>query len=79
MPLRLIGAFRKLARNTATDLMQRLGIAASAGRRPGQVSGGQAQRAAAARAVIHKPAYVFADERPVPSTQNPGTACSKSC
>ena len=31
-------------------------------RRAGDVSGGQAQRAAVARALVHRPAIVFADE-----------------
>ncbi|GLY19571.1 ABC transporter ATP-binding protein [Kineosporia sp. NBRC 101677] len=61
-PLRLMGFARKETRRRATDIMERLGILASADRRPGQVSGGQAQRAAVARAVIHRPTHVFADE-----------------
>jgi putative ABC transport system ATP-binding protein len=39
-----------------------VGIAEKAGAYPAQLSGGQAQRAALARAVIHKPAIVLADE-----------------
>ncbi|MET9294007.1 ABC transporter ATP-binding protein [Streptomyces sp. NPDC003077] len=43
-------------------LLERLGLAEHAGKRPAKVSGGQAQRAAVARAVVHRPAVVFADE-----------------
>ncbi len=39
-----------------------VGIAEKAGAYPSQVSGGQMQRAAVARATIHKPAIVLADE-----------------
>lgn len=42
--------------------MERLGPAEQAKKRPAKVSGGQAQRAAVARAVVHRPAVVFADE-----------------
>lgn len=43
-------------------LAQRLGIAETLARYPYEVSGGQKQRAAAARAVITKPKMVLADE-----------------
>jgi putative ABC transport system ATP-binding protein len=62
LPMDLAGVPR--ARRTARvrDLLDRLGLADHADRRPAQVSGGQAQRAAVARAVAHRPAVVFADE-----------------
>ncbi|GEA85992.1 MULTISPECIES: ABC transporter ATP-binding protein [Cellulomonas] len=62
LPLRLAGASRRDARARASRLLDELGVADAAGRRPGEVSGGQAQRAAVARAVAHAPAVVFADE-----------------
>ncbi len=40
----------------------RLGIADVLHKKPGQVSGGQRQRAAIARAVLHRPAILLADE-----------------
>ncbi|WP_327001580.1 ABC transporter ATP-binding protein [Dactylosporangium sp. NBC_01737] len=61
LPLRLQGRGRD-ARDAATRLLVELEIADVAGRRPGQVSGGQAQRAAVARALVHDPEFVFADE-----------------
>ena len=62
LPLRLLGTRRSPARTAAMDLLDRLGIAELGDRRTGMVSGGQAQRAAVARALVHRPAVVFADE-----------------
>lgn len=45
-----------------TELSELLGITGVLNHRPYQVSGGQKQRAAAARALIHNPALVLADE-----------------
>jgi ABC-type lipoprotein export system ATPase subunit len=50
------------ARSRARDLLDRLGVAVPADRRPGQVSGGQAQRIALCRALLHDPRIVLADE-----------------
>jgi putative ABC transport system ATP-binding protein len=58
----LTGAGRRDALRRAEGLLERVGLAAQAARSPAQVSGGQAQRAAVARAVIHHPALVLADE-----------------
>ncbi|GAA3512848.1 ABC transporter ATP-binding protein [Georgenia daeguensis] len=62
LPLRLTGHRRAAARRAAGDLMAALGIADVADRRLNEVSGGQAQRAAVARALVHSPEIVFADE-----------------
>lgn len=62
LPLRLLGTGRAAARRTSLDLMGLLGIAEIADRRLNEVSGGQAQRAAVARALVHQPALVLADE-----------------
>ena len=45
-----------------TWLLKEFGLVDQADRRPAQVSGGQAQRAAVARALAHRPSVVFADE-----------------
>jgi putative ABC transport system ATP-binding protein len=42
--------------------LARVGISEKAGAYPAQISGGQLQRAAVARATIHRPAIVLADE-----------------
>ena len=62
LPLRLTGTGRRAARARAVDILSRLEIEQVADRRVNEVSGGQAQRAAVARALIHEPAVVFADE-----------------
>lgn len=62
LPLRVTGTRARRARRRAVDMLDRLGIADKAGRRVSEVSGGQAQRAAVARALVHQPAVVLADE-----------------
>jgi putative ABC transport system ATP-binding protein len=62
VPLRLSGVPRKQARERATALLDRVGLAERAGHRPAHMSGGQQQRAAIARALVHDPPLVLADE-----------------
>jgi len=62
LPLELTGSPRARRAGRVAELLDRLGIVAEADRRPAQVSGGQAQRAAVARAIVHRPRVVFADE-----------------
>lgn len=62
LPLRLLGAPAGAARERAVAMLERLDIAQEADRRLSEVSGGQAQRAAVARALVHDPAVVLADE-----------------
>lgn len=62
LPLRLNGVPAKEARRRATDQLTALGIGHLSRRSVGEVSGGELQRAAIARSVVHKPAVVFADE-----------------
>lgn len=49
-------------RQEAMELLEQLNIADTANRLPSQVSGGEAQRGAIARAVINHPGILFADE-----------------
>ncbi|GGQ60893.1 ABC transporter ATP-binding protein [Couchioplanes caeruleus subsp. azureus] len=62
LPLTLNGVGRRDRRKRVAELVETLGLQGQAGRRPAFVSGGQAQRAAVARALAHRPAVLFADE-----------------
>lgn len=62
MPLLLLGRRRGSARRAALDALSELGVEEAADHPAGAVSGGQAQRAAVARAVVHEPSVLFADE-----------------
>jgi putative ABC transport system ATP-binding protein len=62
LPLRLTGVRSRAARRQAGATLAALDIDSVADRRVEEVSGGQAQRAAVARALVHGPAVVFADE-----------------
>ncbi|MFI1070414.1 ABC transporter ATP-binding protein [Streptomyces puniciscabiei] len=62
LPLRLAGQRKAPALAAAVEVLGRLGLADLRHRRPSQVSGGQNQRVAVARALVHQPAIVFADE-----------------
>ncbi|MEU9187841.1 ABC transporter ATP-binding protein [Streptomyces sp. NPDC048484] len=62
LPLRLNGTSRKEAERTALSWMERLEVDDLAGKRPGEVSGGQGQRVAVARSLVTSPRVLFADE-----------------
>jgi putative ABC transport system ATP-binding protein len=62
IPLRLNGTRRRAAEAEAAKWLERLEVADVAGQRPGEVSGGQGQRVAVARALVSGPRVIFADE-----------------
>ncbi|WP_200329053.1 ABC transporter ATP-binding protein [Leucobacter sp. L43] len=62
IPLLLIGMGKRAAMERATSLLEDLGLSGLAGRRIGQLSGGQAQRVAIARARATNAPVVCADE-----------------
>lgn len=49
-------------RERAEELLTQMNVKDAAGRLPSQVSGGEAQRAAIARAMMNEPGMIFADE-----------------
>jgi putative ABC transport system ATP-binding protein len=62
LPLLLDGESRSSAFGRSEAWLDRLGVAELADRVPGELSGGQLQRVAAARSLVHEPAVLFADE-----------------
>lgn len=62
MPALIGGRGRAEAFADADRLISVLGLAARAGHRPSELSGGECQRAAVARALINNPSVVLADE-----------------
>lgn len=62
MPLLIRGTPRDEALRNAREHLHQLGLAACVSKRPGQMSGGERQRVAVARALTGKPACLLADE-----------------
>ena len=62
LPALLGGTSRREARREAQALLQRLGLADRADHKPSELSGGESQRVAVARALVNRPSVIFADE-----------------
>jgi lipoprotein-releasing system ATP-binding protein len=62
MPLRISGWGAHKARARATDMLARVGLSARSTHRPSEMSGGEQQRTAVARALAVDPVVVLADE-----------------
>lgn len=62
IPAFIAGTGRKEARERAEELLQFMGLADRAGHKPSELSGGEKQRVAVARALVNHPAVILADE-----------------
>ena len=62
MPLMLAGTPKSQAIARAREILTSLGLDGAGPYRPGQLSGGQAQRVAIGRALAANPSVIFADE-----------------
>ncbi len=62
LPLSIKKTSKREAEKKFTTLAEQLGIAELKDKYPNEISGGQKQRTSAARAFIHEPSIIFADE-----------------
>jgi len=62
IPAYIAGRSQKQAKERATELLQFMGLSDRATHKPAELSGGEKQRVAVARALVNHPAVILADE-----------------
>jgi len=62
MPGIIAGGEKDQVRETAEALLRQVGLSERMDHRPGELSGGEQQRAAVARALVNRPSMILADE-----------------
>ncbi|MBW3619550.1 MAG: ABC transporter ATP-binding protein [Actinobacteria bacterium] len=62
LPLLVTGVAPKVARERSREMLDRVGLADRGHHRPGELSGGEQQRVTVARALVARPALIWADE-----------------
>ena len=62
IPAYIAGTSHKAAKNRAMELLQFMGLQDRADHKPAELSGGEKQRVAVARALVNNPAVILADE-----------------
>src|SRR5574344_281140 len=62
IPAFIAGRFRSEAKKRAEELLDFMGLKDRASHKPKELSGGEKQRVAVARALVNNPAVIFADE-----------------
>ena len=62
IPAYIAGTSNKAARQRAEELLQFMGLSQRAQHKPNELSGGEKQRVAVARALVNNPAVILADE-----------------
>ncbi|RLC16580.1 MAG: ABC transporter ATP-binding protein [Deltaproteobacteria bacterium] len=62
LPMAVTGQRKKIKNQMALEVIERVGLGAKAHRLPDQLSGGEQERVAVARAIVNKPPVILADE-----------------
>jgi putative ABC transport system ATP-binding protein len=62
LPLTIQPGVNGTARSAAIEALSRVGLDSKSGRLPSQLSGGEQERVAIARAIVNKPPLILADE-----------------
>ena len=62
LPLAILNVSKKAKLSAATDALAQVGLGSKATRLPSQISGGEQERVAIARAIVNRPPIILADE-----------------